>query len=140
MTLTHLHGGGIACTESEEQRSHWRRWFHHATFYGFVLCFLSTTVAAIYHNVLGWPAPYGYASLPVVLGTAGGVGLVIGPAGLLALRRRRDPALSDPAQQGLDVSFIVLLALTSASGLAAAGAAHASRRWPACSCCISAAC
>ncbi len=117
-TLTHLHGDGIACTESEEQRSHWRRWFHHATFYGFGLCFLSTTVAAIYHNFLGWPAPYGYGSLPVVLGTVGGVGLVIGPAGLLALRRRRDPALRDAAQQGLDVSFIVQLVLTSASGLA----------------------
>ena len=37
-----------------------------------------------------------YASLPVVLGTLGGVGLLVGPLGLFALRRRRDPALSDP--------------------------------------------
>ena len=118
MTLTHLHGDGIAWTESEDHRSNWRRWFHHATFYGFGLCFLSTTVAAIYHNLLGWQAPYGYGSLPVVLGTAGGVGLVIGPAGLLALKRRRDPALSDAAQQGLDVSFILQLGLTSVTGLA----------------------
>ena len=81
-------------------RSPWRRWFHHCTFYGFLLCFASTTVAAIYHTSSGWPAPYAYTSLPVVLGTVGGVGLLIGPAGLLALRRRRDPALGDPAQQG----------------------------------------
>jgi citrate/tricarballylate utilization protein len=117
-TLTHLHGDGVDCTDSEEHRSHWRRWFHHATFYGFGLCFLSTTVAAFYHVVLGWHAPYGYASLPVVLGTVGGVGLVVGPAGLLALKRRRDPALGDAAQKGLDASFILQLGLTSVSGLA----------------------
>ena len=72
-----------------EVRTPWRRWFHHATFYGFLLCFASTCVGALYHFV-GWQAPYAYASLPVVLGTAGGVGLIVGPVGLLAQRRRRD--------------------------------------------------
>ena len=38
--------------------SPWRRWFHHCTFYGFALCFASTSVAAIYHAVFGWRAPY----------------------------------------------------------------------------------
>ena len=53
----------------------------------------------------------------VVLGLVGGLGLVIGPAGLFVERRRRDPALSDPAQHGLDESFITLLLVTSATGL-----------------------
>ena len=78
-----------------------RRWVrHHCTFYGFMLCFASTSVAALYDGVFGWSAPYGYTSLPVLLGTAGGVGLIAGPAGLLALGRRRDPALGDAAQNG----------------------------------------
>src|SRR5688572_15813870 len=118
LTLRHLHTTGVDCTTDEEARSPWRRWFHHCTFYGFMLCFASTSVAAVYHTVFGWIAPYAYTSLPVLLGTAGGAGLVIGPAGLLALRRRRDPALSAPGQEGLDESFIVLLLVTSLTGLA----------------------
>ena len=118
LTLRHLHTTGVDCTTDEEARSPWRRWFHHATFYGFLLCFASTSVAAVYHSLFGWIAPYGYTSLPVLLGTAGGLGLVIGPAGLLALRRRRDPALSAAGQQGLDESFIALLLVTSLTGLA----------------------
>ena len=70
-----------------------------------------------YHSVFGWRAPYGYASLPVVLGTLGGAGLLIGPAGLFAVRRQRDRALADPAQDGLDESFILMLFMTSVTGL-----------------------
>jgi citrate/tricarballylate utilization protein len=118
LTLRHLHAAGDDCTSAEEVRTGRRRWSHHATFYGFALCFASTSVAAVYHLVFGWHAPYGYTSLPVVLGTAGGVGLVVGPIGLLLEKRRRDPALSDPAQGGLDRGLIALLLLTSVSGLA----------------------
>ena len=117
LTLRHLHTTGVDCTTDEEARSPWRRWWHHCTFYGFLLCFASTSVAAVYHSVFGWSAPYPYTSLPVMLGTAGGVGLLIGPAGLLALRRRRDPALSAERQHGLDESFIALLLVTSLTGL-----------------------
>jgi citrate/tricarballylate utilization protein len=117
LTLRHLHPGGVDCVSAEDSRGRWRRWSHHATFYGFMLCFASTSVAALYHLVFGWEAPYGYMSVPVVLGTSGGVGLLIGPVGQLILRSRRDPALGDPAQGGLDQAFIVLLLLTSLTGL-----------------------
>jgi citrate/tricarballylate utilization protein len=117
LTLRYLHGSGVDCTNDIEQRSPWRRWFHHCTFYGFALCFASTSVAAIYHAVFGWRAPYAYSSAPVVLGALGGAGLIVGPVGLLALRRRRDPPMTDPAQRGLDDSFIVMLLMTSATGL-----------------------
>jgi citrate/tricarballylate utilization protein len=117
LTLRHLHATGDDCTSSEERRTPWRRWFHHCTFYGFMLCFASTSVAAVYHSVFGWQAPYEYTSLPVLLGTAGGLGLLVGPAGLLAVRARRDRSLGDPAQRGLDESFIALLLLTSVTGL-----------------------
>lgn len=117
LTLRHLHGSGADCTSAEEIRTPWRRWFHHCAFYGFLLCFASTSVAAMYHTVFGWQAPYAYDSLPVLLGTAGGVGLLVGPTGLLVQRRRRDPSLGDPAQDGLDQSFIVLLFLAALTGL-----------------------
>lgn len=117
LTLRHLHGTGADCTDSLETRRPWRRWFHHCTMYGFMLCFASTSVAAIYHLVFGWPAPYGYTSLPVMLGTAGGMGLLIGPAGLFALRRTRDKDLTDPAQSSLDIGFLLMLFLTSLTGL-----------------------
>ena len=81
-----------------------RRWFHHFTFYGFLLCFAATSVAAIYHYLLGWEAPYAYFSVPVVLGTVGGVGLLIGTVGLFAVKRAAS-------------SFLVLLFLTSLTGL-----------------------
>jgi citrate/tricarballylate utilization protein len=117
LTLKHLHSTGVDCTTDEEVRTPWRRRFHHCTFYGFMLCFASTSVAAIYHSVFRWHAPYAYTSLPVVLGTIGGLGLLVGPVGLLALRRRRHAALTDLNQQGLDESFIWLLFLTSLTGL-----------------------
>ncbi len=116
LTLRHLHGNGADCTSAEEQRAPLRRWFHHCTFYGFLLCCASTSVAAVYHSVFGWLAPYPYGSLPVLLGMAGGAGLLVGPAGLLLVRAQRDPALGDPGQRGLDESFIALLFLTSLTG------------------------
>jgi citrate/tricarballylate utilization protein len=117
LTLRHLHSTGVDCTDAEERRHPWRRRFHHATFYGFLLCFASTSLAAVYHSTFGWSAPYSYTSLPVVLGTIGGLGLLVGPLGLFCLARWRDPALGDPAQRGLDLSFVTLLFLTSLTGL-----------------------
>jgi citrate/tricarballylate utilization protein len=118
LTLRHLHPASIDCASGEEERTPWRRWCHHFTFYGFLLCFASTTVAAMYHSIFGWQAPYGYASVPVLLGTAGGFGVVVGAFGLLMLRRSRDLALGGKAQHGLDESFLALLLLTALTGLA----------------------
>jgi len=117
MGLRYLDGGGEGCTYPRERPAQSRRAFHHFTFYGFLLCFAATTVATIYHYVFGIKAPYPLWSLPVLLGLIGGVGLVIGPAGLLWLKARSDPELGDPAQAGMDAGFLVLLALTSLTGL-----------------------
>jgi citrate/tricarballylate utilization protein len=116
-TLENLRSGGAGCTYPDERHSHARWWFHQFTFYGFMLCFASTSVAAVYHYVLDWRAPYGYLSLPVVLGTLGGLGLLIGPSGLYVLKLRRDPATADAEQSGMDTGFIALLFLTSLTGL-----------------------
>jgi citrate/tricarballylate utilization protein len=117
VTLKHLHVSGVDCVDAEEARRPWRRWLHHLTFYGFGLCFASTSVAALYHVVFGWRAPYGYTSVPVILGTIGGIALLIGPGGLLVLDRTRDEALNEPTRTGLDTSFASVLATTSATGL-----------------------
>ena len=117
LRLKHLDGGGEGCIYPDEGPSLVRRRYHHLTFYGFLLCFASTTVAAFYDYVLGWPAPYSFWSVPVVLGTVGGLGLLIGPAGLLWLKSKRNPDLSDENQQGMDIGFLVLLFLTSLTGL-----------------------
>ena len=53
-----------------------------------------------------------------MLGTLGGIGLLIGPIGLLAEKCKRDPVLVDQARAGMDVAFIVMLFLTALTGLA----------------------
>jgi citrate/tricarballylate utilization protein len=115
--LRYLDGGGEGCPAPGDQPSFARRNFHHLTAYGFLLCFAATSVATIYHYVFGWEAPYDLLSLPVILGTLGGIGLLIGPAGLLFLKRRRNPAMTDPKQTGMDYAFLVLLFAAGVSGL-----------------------
>jgi citrate/tricarballylate utilization protein len=116
--LRYLDGGGVGCFNEDDRPTDRRKLYHHLTFYGFALCFASTCVATIYHYLLARQAPYAWWDLPVVLGTLGGIGLLIGPAGLLAARRKRDPALADEARYGMDVAFIVMLFLTSLTGMA----------------------
>ncbi|HEX7863387.1 MAG TPA: tricarballylate utilization 4Fe-4S protein TcuB [Variovorax sp.] len=119
LRLKYLGGGhGEGCNNEDDRFTLWRRRFHHFTFYGFMLCFASTCVATLYHYLLGLHAPYAPTSLPVLLGTAGGIGLVVGPVGLLWLNLRRDPAHGDAAQRPMDRGFIALLLLTSLTGLA----------------------
>ena len=117
LTLKNLGGGGGGCTYPDETFSYARRTYHHFTFYGFMLCFAATSVATVYDHVFGWIAPYGYLSLPVVLGTLGGIGLLVGPAGLLALKMRAEPAPQARELVGMDVALLVLLFLISLTGL-----------------------
>lgn len=117
LRLEYLDGRGSGCAYPGEYSSQARRWFHHLTFYGFGLCFAATTLGFIYHYGFHWNAPYAYTSLPVVLGTLGGIGLLIGPAGLWVLKLSRNREITDDDQYGMDTSFLLLLLLTSASGL-----------------------
>ena len=119
LTLRYLGGGhGDGCNEEDDAFTLWRRRFHHLTFYGFLLCFASTFVASLYHYLAALEAPYALSSLPVILGAAGGLGLVGGPIGLLWLNLRRNPLQVDEKQKPMDRAFIALLLLVSLSGLA----------------------
>jgi citrate/tricarballylate utilization protein len=117
LSLRYLHGTDEDCATKENSRTPWRRWFHHCTLYGFLLCFAATSVATVYHTFFDYPAPYPWLSLPVILGTLGGIGLIIGPIGLAMSRQRQDPETLDAAQQRPDYAFIFLLVLTSGTGL-----------------------
>jgi len=116
--LRYLDGGEAGCMNHDDHPSDTRKQYHHATFYGFMLCFASTAVATLYHYLLGREAPYPWYDIPVILGTIGGLGLIVGPIGLLAAKQRRDPDLLDQPGLGMDVAFLVMLLMTSATGLA----------------------
>lgn len=115
--LRYLDGGGVGCMNDSDAPDDTRKLYHHLTFYGFMLCFAATGVATLYHYLLGRHAPFPWYDLPVVLGTLGGIGLVVGPIGLLKAKFTRDRALMDEARLGMDVAFLVMLLLTSLTGL-----------------------
>ncbi|CAD7056902.1 tricarballylate utilization protein B [Pseudorhizobium halotolerans] len=116
-TLRYLDGGGVGCMNEDDKPTDRRRLYHHLTFYGFMLCFAATSVATVYHYIVGREAPYFWYDLPVILGTVGGIGLIIGPIGLLKAKWHRDPLLLDHSRMGMDVAFLAMLFLTSATGL-----------------------
>ncbi|HUF87892.1 MAG TPA: tricarballylate utilization 4Fe-4S protein TcuB [Thermohalobaculum sp.] len=117
-TTRHLDGGGAGCNDTDERYRMGRRHLHLATMWGFLLCFAATCVATVMDHGLGWVAPYSWYSLPVLLGTVGGVGLTIGPAGLFWLKITADREPSEPRHLGMEHAFLALLFFTATSGLA----------------------
>jgi citrate/tricarballylate utilization protein len=115
--LRYLDGGGVGCMNEDERPTDTRKLYHHLTFYGFLLCFAATSIATFYHYLVGREAPYAWYDVPVVLGVLGGLGLLIGPVGLLIAKRRRDRVVQDEVRFGMDVAFIAMLFLTSLTGL-----------------------
>jgi citrate/tricarballylate utilization protein len=117
LTLRNLGGGGYGCNNRDETFSHTRRYAHQAMFYGFILCSVSTCAAAFYEHVLGLAAPFPFLSIPVVLGTAGGFGMLTGTAGLIWVKAGSDPAPAAKALLGADYALLALLFLSAATGL-----------------------
>ena len=118
LRLKYLDGGhGDGCNNEDDAFTLSRRRAHHLTFYGFLLCFLATSLATVYHYVFGWMAPYDLPSIPKILGALGGVSLLLGTAGLFKLKLQRHPMHGDPKQTPMDLGFIALLFFTGLSGL-----------------------
>ena len=115
-TLEYLDGGGVGCMNDDEEPTDNRRVFHHLTYYGFLLCLLSTTLAAILETGFDKVAPYPLYHPVVVLGALGGLGLVIGPAGLYRAKTTRDPELVDPGSRGMEVAFLTMLVALAITG------------------------
>ncbi|AQZ53898.1 tricarballylate utilization 4Fe-4S protein TcuB [Martelella mediterranea] len=116
--LTYLDGGGQGCFNEDDKPTDRRRLWHHFTFYGFLLCLASTSLATLYHYLLGREAPYAWYDIPALLGIAGGIGLVIGPIGLIHAKLTRHEALRTPGFKSMEYGFIVILLVTGATGLA----------------------
>ena len=118
LTLRYLDGGhGDGCNNADDAFTHARRYAHHLTFYGFMLCFAATSVATVYHYAFGWAAPYANSTLPKWLGVPGGVMLLVGACTLLWLNLRRHPLQGDVQQRPMDRGFLLLLILVSSTGL-----------------------
>ena len=117
LQLRYLDGGGYGCNYPDDRFTMIRRYFHHAIFYGFMLCLASTTLAAIYAHILDLPAPYPFWSLPVLLGTAGGAGLLAGTGGMLYLKTGMNREAADSRSLSMDTAFTIVLFLTSLTGL-----------------------
>ena len=117
LQLKYLDGGGHGCNYPDDRFSMVRRWLHHCVFYGFLLCFASTTIAAIYDHFLHRGAPYPFWSWPVMLGTVGGLALLVGTGGLLYLKWQMDTVPATARAFGMDVGFLALLFFASLTGL-----------------------
>ncbi len=118
-TLRNLDGGqGQGCNfEDGDRYSNKRRLAHHLVMYGFLLCFASTSSGTVLHYVFGMEAPYGFVSLPKLLGVPGGIALSIGAAWLIVLKQQADAKLGSEKAWGGEVAFILLLGLTGFTGL-----------------------
>lgn len=119
-TLKNLSGGqGQGCNfEQGDRFSNRRRVFHQLMMYGFLLCFASTSSGTILHYVFHMQAPYGFWSVPKMLGLPGGVMMVIGAFGLGWLKTKADPALGAGRVWGGEMGFVVLLGAVAFTGLA----------------------
>ena len=111
-------GQGQGCNfEKGDRYSQARRHAHQAAFWGFLLCFGATSAGTVMHYGLGMEAPYGFFSLPKLLGVPGGVLLVLGTGLLAWLKTRADPQLGASGVWGGEMAFVLLLGLTGLTGL-----------------------
>jgi tricarballylate dehydrogenase len=116
--LTYLKGGGgDGCYYPDEEPSSERRWLHMLAFYGFLVDLAATVIAAIEQDFFDLLPPYPILSAPVILGTVGGVALLIGTAGLLRLKWRSDERPAAARMRAWDYGFLVSLNLIAVTGM-----------------------
>lgn len=118
-TMRDLSGGQEqGCNfEDEDRFSNARRVAHQFVLWGFLLCFAATSSGTLLHYVFDLHAPYGFFSLPKLLGVPGGLMLSAGTAWMIRLKLSADGALADARVRGGDMAFVVLLFAVSTSGL-----------------------
>jgi citrate/tricarballylate utilization protein len=118
LELRYLRGGGAGgCNYPSERASHARAAYHHLVFYGFLAAFASTSIAFVQQDVLGWLPPYPLLSVPVVLGTVGGLAMIAGCFGLMALKWRADREPADAGAIAIEYVFLIMLAVVNITGL-----------------------
>lgn len=119
LTLRYLRGGGGGCFyPSATVPSSARRVLHTFVAYGFGLCLLSTTSAAVLQDLVGSMPPYDVISVPVIAGLAGGIAMTIGCTGLLAMKASATGIAASPEMTRKDYGLLVALDFLAVSGLA----------------------
>lgn len=119
LSLRYLGGhNSEGCTYPNESRSNARRIYHHLTAYGFLLCFIATNLGAIWTHFLDLNAPYDFTQAPKIFGLAGGIMLCLGTLGMLYLKLISDKDIVDKNSVNMDYALIIMLFLSSFSGLA----------------------
>lgn len=115
-TLRYMRGGAEGCYVRENHASSERRILHYLVSYGFLLCFVATIGAAVEQDIFAINPPLAYLSLPVISGTLGGIGLVLGSLGLLRLKRTQDSLATDGPMTATDRYFLIALLILGATG------------------------
>jgi len=115
--LRYLKGGGPGCFYPDERPSSVRRVYHSLTFWGLTSDFVSTSLAFVYQDFFHILPPYSLTSAPVILGSVGGVALLIGTCGLIYYKLQSDREPEAPAASGMDYVFLVTLGLTALTGM-----------------------
>ncbi|MEC1716071.1 tricarballylate utilization 4Fe-4S protein TcuB [Schinkia azotoformans] len=116
-SLKYLDGEGAGCTYPSEEPAKARRTFHHLVGYGFLLDLASTTLAAFYDHFLHIPAPYPLFHPVVILGSVGGIMLIIGLCGLLYLKSKSDKEVNDEKAVKTGSAFSVALLIVAVTGM-----------------------
>jgi citrate/tricarballylate utilization protein len=116
--LRYMYGGeDDGCYYPVEQPSRWRWLLHSLVFWGFLSALAGSTIAFIYQDLFHWMPPYPILSAPVILGSIGGIAMIVGATGLIYLKRRSDPAPADKTHVAMDYVFLVVLDLASLTGM-----------------------
>jgi citrate/tricarballylate utilization protein len=116
--LRYLRGGSAGgCYYPTERTSNSRLILHMLVFYGFLSAFAATIAAFILQDIFDQLPPYPIFSAPVVLGSVGGIAMIVGCTGLLYLKWRSDRAPADERTLQLDWLFLLSLNVVSITGM-----------------------
>ncbi len=114
--LEFLDGGNYGCNYPNEKYSFSRKIYHQFVFFGFIIAFISTLMAAFMSHILNISPPYSITSLPVIFGTIGGTLMILGLSGLLYLRSKMDRIPYSENINSMDINFILILSFIVITG------------------------
>ena len=115
--LRYLNGGGPGCFYPGDRPSSVRRIYHSLTVWGLLFDFVSTSLAFVYQDFFRRLPPYELTSAPVIFGTLGGVGLIVGTGGLIWFKMQSDPEPAGAGAPGMDYVFLITLGLSALTGM-----------------------
>ena len=116
--LANLTGGGLGCHVDDDQpRFVRRRRLHFLVFYGFGECSRPPSPLRSSRTLFHVEPPYSLLSVPVLLGTIGGVTTIAGCVGFLYLAFQPGARNAVSQSRRIGRAFNVMLIATTASGL-----------------------